>query len=83
MTWRVGEPCGLYFDVPLGQAVAVGDWITTTAGARYLVTSARRVTSRRHSQRERYSLRVLRLERDTTPPDDVHVWQMQWYTRNR
>lgn len=79
--WTPGTPCGLTFDVPLDAAVAEGDWISTDAGARYLVTAVRRVQSKRHAQRNRYSLRVMRLARDLDVPDDVHCWQLVWYPR--
>lgn len=75
--------CGLFLDVPLGEAVAPGDWIATAAGARYLVLTARRVVTRRHAQCERYTLRVGRLQRGRPVPDDVVCWQLRWYPRRR
>lgn len=80
--WRAGDPCGLYLDVALESAVAEGDWIATNPGARYLVTKARRIPSRRHVQRARYSLRVVRLPYGADVPDDVTCWWMRWYSRN-
>lgn len=82
-TWRPGDTCGLYVDLPLGDAVAVGDWVATDAGARYLVTAARVVKARKHRQVSRNMLQCVRLERDLEPPDDVHVIWLRWYSRDR
>lgn len=74
--------CGLYIDLsPWDAAPIPGDWIATPAGSRYLVDTARLVRSRRHSQRKRYQMRVLRLPKHTEPPDDVRVIWLRWYTR--
>lgn len=74
------------FDTALGMTVAPGDWIATHAGARYLVLEATlvRATVRRrrdHMHRNRHRLRCARLDRDLTPPADVHVWWLRWYPR--
>lgn len=84
MTWTVGEPCGLTIDIGPRDAIAPGDWIATNAGARYLVTASRRGNPRaRHTQQVRWHLGVVRLDRDVDPPDEVRVWWMRWYPRDR
>lgn len=76
--------CSLYIDLPLGAAVLPGDWVATEAGSRYVVDTARRVeTRKRHSQRNRWTLRVQRLAKDTPIPDDVKVWWIAWYARGK
>lgn len=58
-----------------------GDWITTQAGARYLVLSAKMGTLRRHAQQTRWSMSCLRLERDLQVPEGVHAIELRWYKR--
>lgn len=81
---REGDPCGLYIDLaPDEPAPRDGDWIATEAGARYLVTSARLVRSRRHAQRKRWNMRVVRLAYGADVPDDVRCIWLRWYSRGR
>lgn len=81
---EVGGHCGLYIDLQLDDPAPMsGDWVATEAGSRYLVDSARVVRPRRHSQVRRYQLRVGRLPKHTTPPDDVRVIWLAWYPRGR
>lgn len=80
---EIHSECGLYIDLPLGDAVKPGDWIATPAGSRYLVLTARRVKSRRHAQQSRYQMRVGRLAKHTEPPEDVRVIWLHWYRRGR
>jgi hypothetical protein len=70
-------------DLPMGAAVAVGDWVATPAGSRYLVATARRVASGRHAQRNRWAMRCSRLPKHEPVPDDVQCWWMTWYPRAR
>lgn len=75
---------GLFID--LGDpfaAVAVGDWLATDAGARYLVVASHHVTSRGHAQRNRWRMRAVRLQRGCDVPTDVICWWVYWYDRNR
>ena len=63
-----GRECGLFIDIPPGEAVAVGDWIATDAGSRYLVTDAKHVhRTKTHAQRNRFRLRCARLPKHTGP----------------
>lgn len=74
--------CGLHIDLALEDAApAPGDWIATAAGSRYLVDTVRAVKSRRHSQVRRYQMRVGRLPKHVTPPEDVRVIWLAWYPR--
>jgi hypothetical protein len=76
------DMCSLFIDMPLGHAVAEGDWIATEAGSRYLVTAVRSVRHRsRHRQQQRYQLHCDRLPKDEPIPDDVHVIWLRWYAR--
>lgn len=79
---RLHGECSLYID--LGDpfaAVAPGDWLATPAGSRYLVLTSRHVVSRGHAQRNRWRMRVARLDRDLPTPADVTCWTLQWYPR--
>jgi hypothetical protein len=80
----MADTCGLYLDLadPF-EAVAVGDWVATEAGARYLVVTARKVHPRLHAQRNRWQMTCLRLDRDRDVPADVHCWWVRWYSRPR
>lgn len=81
---EVDGECGLTIDLqPTTPALIAGDWITTPAGSRYLVMTARRVESRRHDQRTRYRLRCARLPRHCEVPPDVRAVEMHWYSRGR
>lgn len=75
--------CGLYVDLqPEATAPIKGDWITTEAGSRYLITGSRRVESRRrHSQKVRYQLRCVRLAKHIEVPGDVRAIELRWYRR--
>lgn len=74
--------CGLTIDMqPDAAAPIEGDWITTRAGSRYLITSSRRVESRRHDQRTRYRLRCVRLAKHCDIPPDVRAIDLRWYRR--
>lgn len=76
--------CGLTIDMqPEAPAIVEGDWITTAAGSRYLVTHSRTVDSRRHSQKVRFRLRCQRLARGIEVPADVRAVQLDWYPRAR
>ena len=76
--------CGLYIDMQPGDPSPIqGDWITTRAGSRYLITASTLVASRRHDQRRRFRLRCLRLARHTPVPDDVRAIELRWYRRGR
>ncbi|MDI6911504.1 hypothetical protein [Nocardioides sp.] len=82
---EVGGGCGLFIDLPAeDQAPAVGDWIATEAGSRYLVDQVRVVRRRKPAATTvRYQLRNLRLPKHTPPPDDVRVIWLTWYPRGR
>lgn len=81
---QVGGVCGLYIDLqPEDSAPMRGDWIATDAGSRYLVDDVHLVRSKRHAQVKRYRMRVLRLPKDTEPPEDVSVIWLRWYPRGR
>lgn len=81
---EVGGHCGLHVDMQLEASAPMrGDWVGTEAGSRYLVDDVRLVKSRRHAQVKRYQLRVLRLPKNTDPPEDVHVIWLTWYPRAR
>lgn len=72
------DTCGLYVDLRLNDALIAGD----CAGARYLVVAARKVKQRSgHAQRNRWSLRCVRLERGIAVPEDVRVVWLRWYRR--
>ena len=83
MVWTVGDTCGLYIDMPLGEAIVEGDWVATDAGGRYLVTKARMVVARKHRQATRWVLQCVRLERAVDVPVDVHCIWLHWYPRGR
>lgn len=81
---EVGGHCGLFLDMrPDDQAPAVGDWIATEAGSRYLVDHVHVVRRRAPTGTVRYQLRTLRLPKHTTPPEDVRVVWLSWYPRGR
>lgn len=77
--------CSLYIDMqPDDPAPIPGDWITTEAGSRYLVTASRRVERRRrHAQNVRWALRCDRLPRGIDVPPDVRAIGLRWYSRGR
>lgn len=76
--------CGLTIDMqPDAPAIVQGDWITTPAGSRYLVTDSRTVARRRHSQQVRYRVRCQRLTAGIEVPEDVRAIELHWYPRPR
>lgn len=80
----LGDVCTLSpLDMPLDEAIAVGDWVATEAGSRYLVLEAHRVNSTKHRQVNRYRLRCARLPKHEPIPDDVTVIWLRWYPRRR
>lgn len=92
-SWTVGaagEPlevtgsCGLFIDMPPeDEPPAVGDWIATEAGSRYLVDEIRVVRRTRPGAVPRYQMRTLRLPKHAQPPADVRVIWLSWYPRAR
>lgn len=81
---EVGGHCGLFVDLsPDDAAPAIGDWLATHAGSRYLVDHVRVVRRRQPATAVRYQLRTLRLPKHTTAPDDVRVIWLSWYPRGR
>lgn len=81
---EVGGHCGLYIDLQLDDSAPMrGDWVATPAGSRYLVDDVQLVRSRKHAQRRRYQMTVLRLLKHATPPKDAHVIWLAWYPRAR
>lgn len=81
---EVGGQCGLYLDMaPAEDPPAIGDWIATDAGSRYLVDHVHVVRRRTPTTAVRYQLRNLRLPKHTEPPDDVRVIWLTWYPRGR
>lgn len=81
---EVGGHCGLYIDMaPDEPPPAIGDWVATDAGSRYLVDHVHIVRQGRPTATVRYQLRNLRLPKHTEPPDDVRVIWLAWYPRSR
>jgi len=77
-----GLPCGLSIDLPDRIAApAVGDWIATRAGSRYLITASQPVQPHTPRQLVRHQLRCLRLTKHCPIPDDVRVIRLRWYPR--
>ena len=78
----VGAPCEVAIDLP-GEvaAPAVGDWIVTRAGSRYLVRTCRAVRPRVPQPFVRYQLRCLRLAKHCPIPDDVRAIELRWHRR--
>lgn len=81
---EVGGHCGLFIDMPADDpAPAIGDWIATEAGTRYLVDHVHTVRRRTPVPTVRYQLQNLRLPKHAEPPDDVRVIWLTWYPRGR
>lgn len=82
---EVGGSCGLFLDIhERWSAPAVGDWIATPAGSRYLIDSVRPVKRRtRRPGVQRFHMRCLRLPKNAAAPADVAVIEMSWYPRGR
>lgn len=79
---EVGGHCGLYIDMAPDEAPpAVGDWIATPAGSRYLVDHVQVVRRQRPTPTVRYRLRTLRLPKHTNPPEDIRAIWLSWYPR--
>lgn len=84
MSLQTFGACGLTIDLqPDAPAIVPGDWITTPAGSRYLVTDSRTVARRRHSQQVRYRVRCQRLTPGIEVPPDVRSVALHWYPRPR
>lgn len=78
----LGALCSLYIDMPLDQpGIAIGDWIVTEAGSRYLVVTARLVRPRRPRPARRWQMTVHRLPRHCAVPADVRAVELRWYRR--
>lgn len=78
----LGATCSLYIDMPPKEPdITPGDWITTLAGSRYLVTAARLVHPRHPRPTRRWQMSVQRLTRHCAVPDDVRTVQLRWYRR--
>lgn len=78
----LGAACSLYIDMPAEEPdIAAGDWITTVAGSRYLVTAARLVRPRHPRPTRGWQMSVQRLTRHCAVPDDVRAVQLRWYRR--
>lgn len=65
------------------DGIAPGDWLATDAGSRYLVLTSRRVATRGHAQRNRWTMRVGRLPKNEPIPPGTAVWWVEWYERRR
>lgn len=61
-----------------GEPPAVGDFLLSSGGSRYLLLAIRpgRLSGRFH-------LTCLKLERDMLIPEDARVASLQWYSRRR
>ncbi|WP_375481051.1 hypothetical protein [uncultured Jatrophihabitans sp.] len=78
----LGRRCALYIDMPEdAAAIGAGDWITTPAGSRYLVDTARLVQPRHPRPTLRWQMSVHRLPRHCAVPDDVRAIELRWYCR--
>lgn len=79
---QLGDQCSLYIDMATdAEAIEPGDWITTRAGSRYLVATARPVHARHPRPSVRWKLHVHRLPRHSPIPLDVRAVELRWYRR--